>query len=137
MGSKFELYLHLVWATWRRRPMVGAEIEGELYRAIGAKCVDLRCSPCAIGGTADHVHLLSRLHPSISVARLAAEVKGCSSHAITHRIAPESRFRWQAGYGAYSISLDDLPAVESYVRNQKHHHALQAIEPELESMTDT
>lgn len=112
--------------------MVSVEIEDELYRAIGTKCVELRCPPCAIGGTADHVHLLSRLHPSIPVARLAGEVKGWSSHAVTHRLAPESRFRWQHGYGAFSVSLDDLPAVESYVRNQKHHHAMQAIEPGLE-----
>ena len=25
MGSKVELYVHLVWATWTRRPMVSAE----------------------------------------------------------------------------------------------------------------
>jgi putative transposase len=137
MGSKLEIYLHLVWGTWRRRPMVSDEIEAELYRAIGTKCVELRCSPCAIGGTADHVHLLSRLHPSISVARLAAEIKGSSSHAVVHRIAPRSRFRWQRGYGAFSISLDDLPAVDSYVRNQKQHHALHAIDPRLESIYDT
>ena len=137
MGSKVELYVHLVWATQTRRPMVSAEIEGELYRVIGTRCIALRCFPCAIGGTADHVHLLSRLHPSVPVARLAAEVKGSSSHAVTHLLAPGSRFRWQNGYGAFSISRDDLPAVETYVRNQKHHHALQAIEPGLESIDET
>jgi REP element-mobilizing transposase RayT len=83
------------------------------------------------------VHLLSRLHPSISVARLAAEIKGSSSYAVVHRIAPRSRFRWQRGYGAFSISLDDLPAVDRYVRNKKQHHALHAIDPRLESIYDT
>jgi putative transposase len=77
---------------------MGSKPEIYLYRAIGTKCVELGCSLCAIGGTADHVHLLSRLHPSISVAR------------------------WQGGYSAFSISLNNLPAVESYVRHQKQHH---------------
>ena len=63
-------------------------------------------SPRAMGGTSDHVLLLVRLHPSIAVARLMAEVKGFSSHAV-------SRFRWQKGYGVFSVSYDDLPAVES------------------------
>jgi putative transposase len=116
--------------------MVSAEIEAELYRAIGTKCVDLRCPPRAIGGTTDHVHLLARLHPSIAVAHLVAEVKGFSSHAVTYGLATGSHFRWQKGYGAFSVSRDDLPAVESYVRNQKRHHEIQAIEPGLELIDD-
>ena len=40
------------------------------------------------------------------------------------------------GMGAKSssicCSLDDLPAVERYIRNQKHHHTLGAIELGLE-----
>jgi putative transposase len=116
--------------------MVSAEIEAELYRAIETKCVDLRCPPRAIGGTTDHVHLLARLHPSIAVAHLVAEVKGFSSHAVTYGLATGSHFRWQKGYGAFSVSRDDLPAVESYVRNQKRHHEIQAIEPGLELIDD-
>jgi putative transposase len=114
--------------------MVSAEIEAELYRAIGTKCVELRCPARAIGGTTDHVHLLARLHPSISVARLVAEVKGFSSYAVTYGLVHGSRFRWQSGYGAFSVSYDDLPAVETYIRNQKRHHELRATEPELESI---
>ena len=34
------------------------------------------------------LHLLTRLHPSTLVARLVAEVKGASSHLVTHRLAP-------------------------------------------------
>ncbi len=134
MESKYEVHVHLVWATWKRRPMVSAEIEAELYRAIGTKCVELRCPARAIGGTTDHVHLLARLHPSISVARLVAEVKGFSSYAVTYGLVHGSRFRWQSGYGAFSVSYDDLPAVETYIRNQKRHHELRATEPELESI---
>jgi putative transposase len=129
MGTKHEVYVHLVWATRERAPILRGEIETEIYRAIETKCLDLRCPPRAIGGTSDHVHLLARLHPSVSVARLVAEVKGFSSHAV-------SRFRWQRGYGVFSVSRDDLPALESYIRNQKRHHELQAIESELEPIDD-
>ncbi|TMA24827.1 MAG: hypothetical protein E6J78_19375 [Deltaproteobacteria bacterium] len=56
----------------------------------GRHCQESRvdCVPCAIGGTEDHLHLLTRLHPSTPVARLVAEVKGASSHLLTHRLAP-------------------------------------------------
>jgi hypothetical protein len=43
-----------------------------------------------------------------------------------------SPFRWQRGYGAFSVSPNDVPVVERYVREQRHHHALRAIEPSLE-----
>jgi REP element-mobilizing transposase RayT len=132
MSSKIEIHVHVVWGTWKRRAIISPEVEPEIYRVIGSKCVELRCLPLAIGGTADHVHLLARLHPSIPVARLVAEVKGSSSHAVTHLLARGSRFRWQRGYGAFSVSPNDVPAVERYVREQRNHHALRAIEPGLE-----
>jgi hypothetical protein len=32
-----ELYLHCVWATWDRLPLITDEIEGAVYAAIHAK----------------------------------------------------------------------------------------------------
>ncbi|GAC1602270.1 MAG: IS200/IS605 family transposase [Myxococcales bacterium] len=131
MGSKVELFAHIVWGTKRRRPLITIDLEPGIYRAIEAKCFELGCAPRAIGGTADHVHVLSRIHPSISIARLAAEIKGSSSHFVTQRLG--SGFAWQRGYGAFSVSADDVPAVERYVLDQKRHHAFGAIEAMLES----
>jgi REP element-mobilizing transposase RayT len=69
VGSRFEMFAHLVWGTKRRRPLITVDVEQGIYRAVEAKCFELGCAPRAIGGTADHVHLLSRIHPSISMAR--------------------------------------------------------------------
>jgi hypothetical protein len=41
-------------------------------------------------------------------------------------------FRWQSGYGAFTVSTEDAPAVERYVLKQKHHHANRVLEPTLE-----
>ena len=86
--TQVELYVHLVWGTFRRRPLISADLEADLFRVVTAKSLELHCVPCAIGGTEDHLHLLTRLHPSTPVARLVAEVKGASSHLVTHRLAP-------------------------------------------------
>ncbi|HLV98767.1 MAG TPA: hypothetical protein VKT82_08845 [Ktedonobacterales bacterium] len=32
------LYVHLVWATWDRLPLLQGDVERQVYRAIGAKC---------------------------------------------------------------------------------------------------
>ena len=135
-GSRVELYVHLVWGTFQRRPMIPAEIEPALFRVVAAKSLELGCAPCAVGGTEDHLHLLARLHPSMPIARLVAEVKGVSSHLVSHRLVPGSVFRWQSGYGAFTISTDDVAAVERYVISQKQHHNNRALMPELELASD-
>ena len=64
-------------------------------------------------------------------SRLVAEVKGFSSHAV-RQMDRDTHFRWQDGYAAFSVSSDDVPAVERYVRHQKKHHAVGAVEASLE-----
>lgn len=51
-----QLYLHCLWATWDREPLVTAQIEQPVYAFILAKTRELRCAPIAIGGTSDHLH---------------------------------------------------------------------------------
>ncbi|TMA30110.1 MAG: hypothetical protein E6J78_00350 [Deltaproteobacteria bacterium] len=63
------------------------------------------CVPCALGGTEDHLHLLTRLHPSTPVARLVAEVKGASSHLVTHRLAPAGLEPPQEAWCSFSPRL--------------------------------
>ena len=133
MGNHVEMFVQLVWGTYGRQDVIRSGIEEQLHAVIGAKCVSLGCRPIAIGGTGDHVHVLIELNPAVPVARVVAEAKGSSAHAMNHRLHPGAGFRWQEGYGAFTIATDDLKAVEDYVRDQKRHHAHGALEPTLES----
>jgi putative transposase len=92
--------------------------------------------PLAVGGVADHVHILVRFPPTLTVARLVGEVKGASSHLITHAIHPGSFFKWQGAYGAFTISKRSVSLVSAYILNQKTHHADQTIIAEFEHCND-
>jgi putative transposase len=129
-----QLYLHLVWATWDRLPLITEEIEAGVYAAIAQKCSNLQCVPLAIGGVADHLHLLVQLHTAVSVATLVKEVKGSSSHLVTHILAPHRPFKWQGRYAAFTIQKSDVPGVKAYIERQKEHHATNDINPEWEQM---
>jgi hypothetical protein len=59
-----------VWATWRRLSLVDEFRRALLYDAIRRKAIALCSHVIAVGGTRDHVHLLARVHPCLSVARL-------------------------------------------------------------------
>jgi putative transposase len=132
MGAYAQLFVHLVWATEGRQPWIVPSLREPLYAAITAKCRALGCPPIAVGGVEDHVHLLVSLTPALSVAKLVKDVKGSSSHLVTHMLAQETQFRWQAGYGAFSLRRDDVPVVRHYVGRQREHHASNTIEPSWE-----
>ena len=51
-----QLYVHLVWSTWDRLPLVTPALESGIYAAITAKCKEMQCDPIAIGGIEDHVY---------------------------------------------------------------------------------
>ncbi len=117
-----QLYLHCVWATWDRLPLITPQIEAPLYAAINAKCKELKCEPIAIGGIEDHVHLLVRFPTTLAVATLVKEVKGAPSHLMTHEVMPTEFFKWQGSYGAFTVSKGEARRVSDYVLNQKAHH---------------
>lgn len=122
MRSPFtQLYLHCVWATWDRMPLLVPSIEQSVYSAVLARCYELKCEPVAIGGMPDHVHVLVRLASTLAVAHFVKDVKGASSHLVTHQAAPAEFFKWQGSYGAFTVSKESLPAARAYVERQKEH----------------
>ena len=127
-----KLYVHFVWATWDRLPLIDSRIEPPIYAAIAAKCRALRCTPLAIGGAADHVHVLAQVASSVAVSTLVQEMKGSSSHLVTHQYGPEGSFRWQGSYAAFSVGERDVPRVRQYIEQQKRHHADATIWQEVE-----
>lgn len=62
------------------------------------------------------------MRPTQSLSDLMQEVKGDSSKWINSREFTQGKFQWQEGYGAFSYSKSQLPAVVSYIQNQEVHH---------------
>jgi putative transposase len=127
-----ELYLHLVWSTWDRLPLISASLEPRIYAEIAVKTRELGCEPLSIGGIADHVHLLVRLNTTTTVATLAKEVKGASSHLVTHVLSPTDFFKWQGAYRAFTIRKSEVPVVKAYIERQKQHHQESTLDTDWE-----
>ena len=45
-----------------------------------------------------------------------------------------ANFYWQAGYGAFSVSQSNVPAVTRYIANQREHHAKTLFQDELRAL---
>lgn len=127
------VYIHCVWATWDRLPLITPHLQQQIYTSILNKCQEMNCEVLAIGGVEDHVHLVIQLAATVSLATLVREVKGSSSHLAARIGTPEAFFKWQGSYSVFSVSPEILPRVITYVGNQKEHHRLQTLQSEWES----
>jgi putative transposase len=124
-------YYHLVWATRDRAPLITNDLEAELYDYIQAKLKSLNCPFHAIGGIADHLHLIISIPPSLSIADVVMRIKGSSSHHINSKY-PNQSFAWQREYGVFSLGGKQLETAIAYVNYQKKHHAEQTLITSLE-----
>src|SRR4051794_5154611 len=106
-----EAYLHLVWSTWRRQPFITPELQSRVYGALAHQCAEVGADVIAIGGMPDHVHVVVRLPTTISIAELVRRPKGASSNLVTHVIRSPDPFKWQGGYGAFTVSKRHVPMI--------------------------
>ena len=126
------LFVHIVWATWDRLPLLTPEIERLVFRCIKADGEGLGCRVIALDGMPDHVHMLVLMPPTLAVAHMVKKVKGSSSHLANHSKDNVAIFRWQGSYGAFSISTAGVDRVAEYITTQKARHQLGRLFPEME-----
>jgi REP element-mobilizing transposase RayT len=127
-------YYHAVFSTKHREPSIETELEERLHPFLGGVARDLRCTPIAINGMADHVHVLVRYPSDLSHADLLRHLKGRSSRWI-HETFPRLRsFAWQEGYGGFTLNTSILDATAEYIRTQKQHHGTMTYVQEVEAM---
>ncbi len=80
------------------------------------------CHLYRINGIEDHLHIVSDLHPSVSLADYVKDIKVTSSIWIKESKKFPSFKGWQEEYGAFTYSEEDRDIIINYVKNQKEHH---------------
>ncbi len=125
-----ELLSHVIFSTKGRAASIDDELRPRLHSYIGGIIRELEGTALAVGGTADHVHILLRLPPSVPIADAMRVVKTNSSRWV-HETSPSHRsFAWQTGYGAFSVSESNRQAVIDYIATQEEHHRKTSFQEE-------
>src|ERR1044072_122517 len=113
-STHLSLHYHLVFGTKNHDPIIHSRWRNRLHAHLGAVIKALNGVPDSIGGVADHVHLLIGLRATHTLADVLREMKSESSEWV-HTEIRERTFRWQEGYGAFTVSAADLEAVRFYI----------------------
>lgn len=127
-------YVHLVFSTKYRQPLIRTPYEEELHSYLGGICKNLECPPIIVGGYTDHVHILCRLSQKIPLMKLLEEVKSHSSKWIKTKHESLRSFYWQNGYGAFSVNPAEVDRVVNYIANQHAHHGKKTFQQEYRSL---
>ena len=125
MHSFTSIVIDCVWSTKKREPMLSSDIRNRIWPYLGGIARQNKMKTLAIGGTADHVHVLVSLPPTLSVAKALQLLKGNSSKWM-HETFPKLRsVEWQEGYGAFSIGISATKP--SIIESERFHDEFAAM----------
>src|SRR5438128_332173 len=108
--------LHVIFSTHGRQALIPADAKSALYAYVMGIGNNLGFPILAVGGMADHLHLLTALPPNIPLAEAVQKIKANSSRWMKGRVR---NFTWQRGYAAFSVSASSLDATVEYIRDQE------------------
>jgi REP element-mobilizing transposase RayT len=108
--SLAKIYIHAVFSTKNREPLLADAWREELFRVLGGASNNLGCQSLTVGGVQDHVHLLFQLGRTISIADALGKIKSTSSLWVNQHQTLATPFHWQNGYAAFSVSQSNVEA---------------------------
>ena len=132
--SLFRVWVHVILGTKLREPILTEEIRAMLIPHLRATFEKNNCIVRIIDGVEDHLHALFLLSRTKSMAEIMKAVKGESAHWLNTQVF-DGTFRWQVGYGGFSVSGHDVERVIRYIGNQKQHHRSVSNDQEFKMIT--
>ena len=124
------ILVHYIFSTKNREKMITKQLQEKLWPYLGGIARKNKMKALAIGGIEDHVHLLISLPSTLSVAKAIQLIKGASSAWVHDSFTKHSFFKWQEGYGAFSIGVSHVAETIAYINSQKEHHSRRTFKEE-------
>jgi len=133
-NSYVNLIYHLIFSTKERRPFIKEPFRSRLHNYLKGSIRGEGGRPIEVGGSDDHVHVLTHLRADRALSEVLKRVKS-SITAWVHSNFPELHsFSWQAGYAAFTVSQSHVERVRSYISGQVEHHQKRSFQEELEQL---
>lgn len=131
MSTYTQILYQIVFSTFNHEKTLDTIKREELYKYISGILKNKKCHLYRIGGVSDHLHIITHLHPSISLALLIKDVKLATTDYIKNKTLFPNFSGWQKGYGAFTYSLKEKDILIEYVNNQETHHDKRTFKQEL------
>ena len=127
-----QIYIHAIWSVKNREPLLHPSFRQDLFEHIKIRFSLTKLKIIEMGGVEDHMHIFFQLPLKIPISEAIKLIKGESSFWINTKTFLAGTFKWQNGYGAFSVSPNRVENIRSYIQHQEEHHKSQNFEGELE-----
>lgn len=120
--TKWNCKYHIAFAPKYRRQAIYSKIKADIGKILRKFCEVKKVEILEANACPDHIHLLVKIPPNISVAQFMGYLKGKSSLMIFDRHANlkykyGNRYFWCRGYYVDTVGRNEAKIAE-YVRNQ-------------------
>ena len=128
-GMCHRIYVHIVWTTRDRAPLIDAALARFLCRILRVLARKEHSIVLEVGIVSTHLHVLVRIHPTTSLTSLVKRMKGASSVLAAREgyAVQGARLYWAKGYSVHSVGVRNLERVRTYLRAQPLHHPAEAL----------
>ncbi len=131
MSTYTQILYQIVFSTKYRKPVLIKENREKLFKDIWGILKNKDCHLYRINGIEDHLHIVTHIHPSISLSSLVKDIKlGSSSYIKEKQLFPDFK-SWQEGYAAFTYTIKEKERLIRYVQNQEKHHKKMTFKEEL------
>lgn len=131
MNTYANLRYHLIFRTLDFAPLLTPPHGLELCRYVNAIVKRHQGMLLEAAAQPDHVHLLLGTRPSVALADLVRVVKASSSKWLNENNHRPGWFRWEPGYGAFTVSESQVSKVQRFIQNQHKFHQATTLDDEF------
>ncbi len=129
--SLSRILVHLIFSTKERFPfLVDIELRKRIHAYLARVFIEHDSPAIEVGGTEDHVHILTLLSRNHAISEIIRKAKASSSGWVKSQRGLLSKFEWQGGYGAFSIHPSQIDPVTKYIKGQVEHHRRRTFQEE-------
>lgn len=130
--SFVKIWIHAVWGTKNREPLLIKEIRKGLFQHIKENAKTKEIYIDFINGYSDHVHCLFALNADMTISKAIQLIKGESAFWANKNKLTKNKLEWSDEYFAVSVSESMIDKVRDYISNQEEHHQKKTFQQEYD-----
>jgi putative transposase len=132
MSTYTQFLYQLVFGSKGHLPFLSTENQDILFAYIAGILKKKSCHSYIVGGTCNHIHIITHIHPTKCPAYLIKDIKEATHVMILRERKLFLNFPgWQVGYSGFTYHISSKGSLISYVKNQTEHHKTVSFKDEL------
>jgi REP element-mobilizing transposase RayT len=105
-----------------------------MYKYIWGLLKNKKCTLYRLNGTENHLHIVTHVHPTVSISSLVKDIKVSSTVWLKEKGIFPQFVAWQEGYGAFTYHINQKNVLGNYVKNQREHHQKKTFKDEFKEL---